>query len=386
MLQALLVVPVLGAVYLVCAPTPVRRRLLQLLGALGALVLSAGWWVAVVALWPASSRPYIGGSQTNSILELTLGYNGFGRLTGNETGSVGGGGAAGPSWGATGLGRMFGTDIGGQIAWLLPAALVLLVTGLWLTRRLPRTDLRRASLLLWGGTLVVTGLVFSLMQGIFHAYYTVAMAPAIAALVGTMGVALWTQRRSLAARAVLAGTVALTAWWALVLLDRSAGWQTWLRPTIAASAGAAVLALLLGRAVGRAGTTAVAGLALVAVLAGPSAYVVQTVATAHTGSIVTAGPTVAGSGPGGAAGGRSARGARARGGFRGGPRDRRRPAGGRGRRCPGRGAGRGRRWPAAGHRAGRGAGRPAPGRREQLHLGRGGGRVAERGRRAAGQR
>ena len=64
------------------------------------MVLAAGWWIAIVELWPASSRPYIGGSQDNSILELTLGYNGFGRLTGNEVGSVGGGGG-----GTAGVGR-----------------------------------------------------------------------------------------------------------------------------------------------------------------------------------------------------------------------------------------------------------------------------------------
>ena len=43
-------------------------------------------------------RPYIGGSQDNSVLELVLGYNGLGRLTGDETGSVGGGGDR--RWGA----------------------------------------------------------------------------------------------------------------------------------------------------------------------------------------------------------------------------------------------------------------------------------------------
>ena len=94
------------------------------------MVVAGGWWVAVVELWPAASRPYIGGSQTNSVLELIFGYNGFGRLTGNETGSVvpGGGrrGGAG-AWGATGLGRLFNASWGGQIAWLLPAALVFVV-------------------------------------------------------------------------------------------------------------------------------------------------------------------------------------------------------------------------------------------------------------------
>src|SRR5207248_3472217 len=77
MLQALIVVPGLALVYLLAAPTPLRRRVFQLLGAVLALVVSAGWWVAIVALWPASSRPYIGGSQNNSILEPIFGYNGF---------------------------------------------------------------------------------------------------------------------------------------------------------------------------------------------------------------------------------------------------------------------------------------------------------------------
>ena len=135
MLQAFLVLPVFALVYLVAAPTPVRRRLGQLLGALAATIVSAGWWVAVVELVPASSRPYIGGSQTNSVLDLVLGYNGLGRLTGDETGSVTGGGAGqgGSMWGATGWARMFDGEIGGQIAWLIPAALLLLAGGLWLT-------------------------------------------------------------------------------------------------------------------------------------------------------------------------------------------------------------------------------------------------------------
>src|SRR5205814_2736387 len=102
MLQAFLVLPAFGVAYLVAAPAPLRRRIGQVLLAAGAMVVAAGWWVAAVALWPAASRPYIGGSQTNSILELTLGYNGFGRLTGSEAGSVGGQNG----WGATGLTRL----------------------------------------------------------------------------------------------------------------------------------------------------------------------------------------------------------------------------------------------------------------------------------------
>ena len=217
-LQTLLVVPAFALVYLAAAPGSLGRRLGQLVAAGAAMVASAGWWVAIVELTPASMRPYIGGSQTNSILELTFGYNGFGRLTGNETGSVGGG--PGGGWGQTGWGRMFGAEVGGQVAWLLPAALVLLAAGLWLTRRAPRTNRARAAFALWGGWLVVTGLVFSFMQGIFHAYYAVALAPAVGALVGMGATGLWEIRHSLVARWWLVGTVGVTAVWSWVLLRR----------------------------------------------------------------------------------------------------------------------------------------------------------------------
>ncbi len=157
----------------------VKKRFAQLGLATGALVVAAGWWVALVELWPASSRPYIGGSQNNSFLELTFGYNGFGRLSGDETGSVGGGGGGTGTgmWGATGWNRMFNDEIGSQISWLLPAALILLVASLVATRKLGRTSVRRSSMLVWGGSLVTTLVVFSYMAGIFHQYYTIALAP-----------------------------------------------------------------------------------------------------------------------------------------------------------------------------------------------------------------
>src|SRR5215207_1579402 len=116
MMQAFLVLPPLAIVYLLAAKPGIGKRLVHLLIAFGSMIAAAGWWIAIVELWPASSRPYIGGSQDNSILELTLGYNGFGRLSGDEVGSVGGGGnAGGGNWGATGLWRMFNSDIGGQV-------------------------------------------------------------------------------------------------------------------------------------------------------------------------------------------------------------------------------------------------------------------------------
>lgn len=304
MLQALLVVPALALVWLVATPGPLRRRATGLLAAGGALLLSAGWWVAVVELVPASVRPYVGGSQDNSVLELVLGYNGLGRLTGEETGSVGGGNG----WGQTGWGRLFDAEIGGQVAWLLPAALVLLGAGLVVSHTADRTDRTRASMLLWGGWLLVTGLVFSFMQGIFHAYYTVALAPAAGALVGIGAVALWRRREHPAAAATLALSLAVTSAWSYVLLHRSADFVPWLAPAVLVAGLLLALALAAVTLLPARAVAAIAGLALVVSLAGPTAYAVQTASQPHTGSIPTAGPAVAGAmgRPGGAGGFRGA--------------------------------------------------------------------------------
>ncbi|MCW2571636.1 MAG: glycosyl transferase family 39 [Frankiales bacterium] len=335
MLQALVVVPVLAGVYLLAAPTSVRRRLGQLLAAGGALVLSAGWWVALVSLWPAGARPYIGGSQTNSILELTFGYNGFGRLTGNETGSVGGG-AAGQTgrWGATGLLRMFNSEMGGQISWLIPAALLLLVAGLWARWQAPRTDRVRAALLLWGGWLLLTGVVFSLAKGIIHPYYTVALAPAIGALVGIGSVQLWQRRHTWFGRGTLAAVVLVSTWWSNVLLRRSPTWHPELRTLIVGFGLTAGLGLLAAPYLHRRAVTALLAAAVVVGLAGPAAASLQTAATPHTGAIPSAGPAVVGgNGPGGF-GGRGGGGGGGR--FGGGP-----PAGAFGGGPPGGGGPRG---------------------------------------------
>jgi 4-amino-4-deoxy-L-arabinose transferase-like glycosyltransferase len=300
MLQAFLVLPALTLVWLVAAPVGIKRRLRDLVLAGLAVLASAGWWVAVVELWPADSRPYVGGSQTDSVLELVLGYNGLGRLTGDETGSVGGGAGGGPGggWGETGPLRLFDTELGGQAAWLLPAALVLLAALLWMRRRAPRTDPLRAAALLWGGWLLVTGTVFSLMEGIFHAYYLVALAPAVAALVGTGAVHLWRARSAAGPRAVLAGTLLLTAVWAFVLLRRTPDWLPWLAWTVLVAGAVAAAALLVVHLAPRAVVAATLALAVAAGLAGPAAYSLVTAATPHSGPLPTAGPAGAG-GPGG---------------------------------------------------------------------------------------
>ncbi|WP_438292683.1 ArnT family glycosyltransferase [Streptomyces sp. HUAS TT7] len=366
-LQAFLILPPLAVLYAVCAPTSVRRRLGQLALSTGVLVVSGGWWVAAVELWPKSSRPYIGGSQHNSILELTFGYNGLGRISGDETGSVGGGGAraggmefpgamraggggrGGGGWGETGLGRMFNSEIGSQISWLLPAALLLLIAGLVVTWRARRTDTARAAFLAWGGALLMTAVIFSFMAGIFHQYYTVALAPYIAALVGMGVTVLWEERSRIWAALALGVTVAATAVWSYVLLGRTPDYLPWLRWTVLIGGLAAALGLALAGRLNRRVALGVAGLGLAASLAGPAAYSLSTLNTGHTGSIVTAGPAGAsmGGGPGGS-GGRMRFGGDAGPGAGAGAGAGAGQAGGQNGGRPGRGAGQGQGMPGGG--------------------------------------
>jgi len=305
MMQAFLVLPAFGLVYMVAAPTGLRRRLWQTFAGGLAILISAGWWVAIVALWPAGSRPMIDGSPTNNIFNLITGYNGLGRIFGTS-GPAGGGG--GNFSGQPGVLRLFNDLMGGQASWLLTAALLALLVGLWSTRRAPRTDRTRAALLLWGGWLVVSGLVFSLASGIIHPYYTVALAPAIAALVAIGARELWRARQQIRARFVLALGAFATSIWAWVLLDRTPHWESWLRALIAISAGLAITGLLAAPALrrfGRWSTYATAAFALIACLSGPIAYSAQTITTPETGALPSAGPSSGqnAGGPGGNGGG-----------------------------------------------------------------------------------
>ena len=150
-------------------------------------------------------------------------------------------------WGPTGITRLFNAEMGTQISWLIPAALLVLVGLLWVARRAPRTDGLRAAALLWGSWLVVTGLVFSFAAGIIHPYYTVALAPAIGALVGIGGVRLWQDREALVAGA--AGRRRRPdGVWSFELLGRTPDWQPWLRYACSSSASASALASPLPRA------------------------------------------------------------------------------------------------------------------------------------------
>ncbi|MDX6729502.1 MAG: hypothetical protein QOK49_4307 [Baekduia sp.] len=303
MLQGWMVVPALGAAYLLAGPPRLATRLAQLAGALATMLAVSAAWPVAVSLWPGST-PYIGGSTNGSVWDLILGYNGLGRITGNESGGIGSGANFG---GAAGLLRMVNDQVGGQVAWLLPLAAAGLVAGLWQTRRATRTDAARAALVLFGVWALVHIVVFSTAKGIFHPYYVSALAPAVAALAG-IGIVLLagSARRSWVALVALDAAIAATAAMAVALLNRTPDFAPALRiviPVAAVLAIAGSIALRTGgrRARGLVVAAAVAG--AVALLAGPTSYSVANLGRSLNGNNVLAGPASAGGMGGGGMGG-----------------------------------------------------------------------------------
>ncbi|WP_236602084.1 glycosyltransferase family 39 protein [Ktedonobacter sp. SOSP1-52] len=291
MLESYLVVPAFGLLYLLAAPHSIGKRILHLLLAGVVMAVLTLSWLVAVDLTPASQRPYVGSSQTNSEIELAFGYNGASRLlgrfggaggfggngnrtrtgtdgqgTGNQNGSQNGfpgngqggfpGGTNGsgtpdlpPNVGRDGQfggngGGMFGTGnpgplrlfesaLGSQIAWLLPAA-ILGTLALAFQRRLRfQGDRQQQALVLWGMWLLTEGIFFS-VAGFFHQYYMTTMAPAICALFGIGLVVMWKDFRTSGWRGwLLPLALALTAVEQIYILQSYPSWSQFLTPLIA---------------------------------------------------------------------------------------------------------------------------------------------------------
>ena len=280
MLQGFLVLPGFGIAYLLAAPTTLRNRLVHVAAALGAVVVSAGWWVLVVQLIPAAARPYIGGSTNNTVLDLAFGYNGLSRLVGHESALT-----IGPATASTGLHRLFTTEMGNEISWLLPVALFATAFGAYLALRGRLARDEWAAVVSWGGWLLVTGGVFSFMHGTIHPYYTVALAPAVGALIGLGSVWAWQSRSGWDGRIAIAVVLALGGWWSSVLLRHNAFGPGWLPPALLLAGVAAAVCVLPGwRSLTAGGLVAGVG----AALTGTVAFTVATAATPHFGAIPNA--------------------------------------------------------------------------------------------------
>jgi len=309
MLEGLMVAPALAAAYLVAAPTTLAARFRHMLVAAVAFVVSAGWFVVLTLLWPASSRPYIAGSTDNNFMNLVLGYNGFARVLGKNhmgfgapahvVGSSAGaqvhtGGHGGFGFGdqSQGLPRLFSGEFGFEIGWLVPAALLASVLVVLARGRAPRTDLTRAAAILFGGWLIVDGVVLSFMHGAIHAYYCLSIAPPVAAMFAIGVHETWQRREKWLYRGGLAVLLGGSGVWGWLMLGRNAGWMPGLRWTILALAIIAAIALLIPRThqARRGVAVGALGVALVAALAGPVGYAIVTIGQPHEGGGPSVGP------------------------------------------------------------------------------------------------
>jgi 4-amino-4-deoxy-L-arabinose transferase-like glycosyltransferase len=297
---ALLVVPALVAAWLWIAPRGRLAAARQLLAGGAAMVVVGGAWPLLMALTPASSRPWISGTNDNSILSLILNYNGIGRLDGQAGGPqiAGGGGGGGANFGgASGPFRLLNQALGGQAGWLLGFAVVALI-GLVVATRLRRTDARTGWVIATGGAFATIAVAFSFAQGIFHPYYVSELAPFLAALVG--GGVGWFLQRSwsagiFAAAAVLAGVVT-----ELVVLHDNPGHLGWLPAVLVVLGLAAAVALVAMRT--RPVRAAILAAALGLLLLAPASWAVQTLGHATNGTFPAGGPASAGFGGGGRGG------------------------------------------------------------------------------------
>jgi 4-amino-4-deoxy-L-arabinose transferase-like glycosyltransferase len=237
--EAFVVLPAIGLVVLMASPGSLRIRTRNLLIGLATTVAASGWFVVLVAIWPADSRPYIGGSTDNSLLQLAFAPK-----------FAGGSGIS-------------------EVSWLLPAALIGLLAMLWFTRSAPRTNRIRASLLFWGSWMLVSGLVFGC---------TLAVAPAVAAVAAIATRELWRGRQFASSRATLASMLVVTVCVDFVLLGRASDLLAWPRwTTLLGAAVVAAVLVIRGQFVGR-GMVALCTAGLAFGLGGVAAYTIHTVA------------------------------------------------------------------------------------------------------------
>jgi 4-amino-4-deoxy-L-arabinose transferase-like glycosyltransferase len=235
MLEAFVVLPAFYLLYLVAAPVGWRHRMIHLGLATVVIVAASLPWVVAVDLTPAEQRPYVGSSSFNTVTDLTVGWNGVGRIVGSDEGV----GDPGPL-------RLLNPQLGGQIGWLLALAIVGLAAASWQSWQgrpsLPLLNRQQQAIVLWG-TWLISLLMFFSVAGDWDPHYLAMLAPAVAALVGVGVVTLWDDYRSPGWRGwLLPLTLLATASLQIHILVHYPDWSRWLAP--------AIVILNLGAAIG----------------------------------------------------------------------------------------------------------------------------------------
>lgn len=283
-LQGMLSVPALGLAFIVFSPQSWPRRLGTTVAGISALVISGGLWMMIVDLIPSHLRPYIGGSPSNSVLELTFAYNGVDRIISKSE----------PPTAMqvpvqfrqvdsdAGLLRLLNANYSQEASWLLISALLAvgLIAILW--RKIPRAGAVRPLALLSGVWLLTTFLLLSYMGDQIHTYYTATLGPPLALVLGITLNMLISGRNSLLMRiggAVIALVSLLTAW----LVLGSAEWPSYL-PGIVLIVGIGAIAALVIKPPAIKVEFGAAGLLAIALLTGPVVTSVANVTVGFNGS------------------------------------------------------------------------------------------------------
>ncbi|WNS81476.1 glycosyltransferase family 39 protein [Domibacillus sp. DTU_2020_1001157_1_SI_ALB_TIR_016] len=310
MLQAYMVVPAFYLFYLIAAQHNWKKRIVHLIIATVVLLGVSVSYATAVQLTPEENRPYIGGSQTNSVLELAFGYNGIQRLTGDQSKSGGtddksgsllnnnsSQGAGGEDIGEAGVLRLFSDSMSGQSSWLLPFVLFGLIGMAVSIKRQRALTMQHKFAIFWLAWLLPMMGFFSIAS-FYHRYYLSMMGPAVAALTAIGGAVLWGLYKEKKNWSRLLFPIALLATFAFeayVLYQNIDSIQPWLiGGVLALGLIVCILLILTTKYAHHVRTAAMLGLLLM-----PAYWAVIPVMAGTTNSIMpTAGPATAG-GPGG---------------------------------------------------------------------------------------
>lgn len=293
-LQIALVLPAVATAYLVFATAPVLKRLLHLVAALVAACVTGGWWFVLVQMTPASSRPFVGGSRFNSAVELTLGYNGLDRLTGEDASRTMSPAAANLAEKLDpGFQRFLQPQFSGQFGWFLPLAIVGLCLAVWHIKRRSGSTQYRALLVLCSVWFLCSATVLAFMSGIVHPYYSLTLVPPLSCLaaVGLIHMHRLRHRRDM--RVALAGTLLATMLIGFVSASRSIA-DFPFGPEVALAVGSAAIALQVLPPPSRILKNVSVGILAAALMIGPVVWSVNTVFSPHIGAGVVAGPSILG--------------------------------------------------------------------------------------------
>lgn len=293
-LQVGLILPAVGIVYLAFARGGIIRKVLYLLLAAMAAAISGGWWFLLVQITDPSRRPFVGGSRLNNVVELTLGYNGLDRLTGEDSSRT-----MSPDSQVlaeeldAGFQRFLQPQFSGQFGWFLPLAIAGMLLAIYFLWRVQGTTRLRAFLLFCIAWFIPSATVLAFMSGIVHPYYALTAVPPLCCLAAFGLMHFLRSRGHLGSRSLLALTLVATMTLAFVSAARSTNDFPGLPQIFLLLWAITVAVYLVPTPVPRLRTVSTV-LLLFTLLVGPTLWSINTVLSPHAGAGVVAGPSIRG--------------------------------------------------------------------------------------------